>query len=76
LIPSRREGVERTTLRIVGWCFVALAIYIVYESAFTLIRRQSPEGSIPGIIIAAAAVNRDAVAGENKMPRTQSAVKW
>jgi len=29
---SRRERVERITLRIVGWCFVALAAYIAYES--------------------------------------------
>src|ERR1700674_5711016 len=31
LNPSRREQVERTTLRIVGGCFVALALYILYE---------------------------------------------
>jgi hypothetical protein len=27
LDPSRREAVERSTLRIVGWCFIALAAY-------------------------------------------------
>jgi hypothetical protein len=32
---SRREQVERITLRIVGWCFVALALYIAYESGST-----------------------------------------
>src|SRR5437899_7637497 len=32
LNPSRREQVERTTVRIVGWCFLALAAYILYES--------------------------------------------
>ena len=47
---SRREQVERITLRIVGWCFVTLALYIAYESGFTLIRREPPERSIPGII--------------------------
>jgi len=51
---SRRELVERITLRIVGWCFVALALYILYESGSTLIRHQPPERSIPGIIVAAA----------------------
>jgi divalent metal cation (Fe/Co/Zn/Cd) transporter len=56
LNPTRREKVERTTLRIVGWCFMALALYIVFESGSTLIRHDSPERSIPGIIIAAAAV--------------------
>src|SRR4051794_18788956 len=53
---SRREQVERTTLRIVGGCFVALAAYIFYESATTLIRHESPERSIAGIIIAAISV--------------------
>lgn len=53
---SRREQVERITLRIVGWCFVALALYIAYESGSTLIRHVPPERSIPGIIVAAASV--------------------
>ena len=56
LDPPRREQVERTTLRIVGWCFLALALYILYESASTLIRHDAPERSIPGIIIAAVSV--------------------
>jgi divalent metal cation (Fe/Co/Zn/Cd) transporter len=54
--PSRREQAERTTLRIVGWCFIVLAAYILYESASTLIRHESPERSIPGIIVAAVSV--------------------
>jgi divalent metal cation (Fe/Co/Zn/Cd) transporter len=53
---SRRERVERTTLRIVGGCFVALAAYIAYESATTLIGHEVPERSIPGIIVAAVSV--------------------
>jgi divalent metal cation (Fe/Co/Zn/Cd) transporter len=53
LNPSRREQVERTTLRIVGWYFIALAGYIAYESGSTLIRREAPERSILGILIAA-----------------------
>jgi divalent metal cation (Fe/Co/Zn/Cd) transporter len=52
----RREQVERTTLRIVGACFVALALYILYESSTMLIRRAPPERSIAGIVIAAASV--------------------
>jgi divalent metal cation (Fe/Co/Zn/Cd) transporter len=56
LNPSRREQVERTTLRVVGWCFVALAVYILYESGSTLIGRNAPERSIAGIIVAAASV--------------------
>jgi len=53
---SRREQVERTTLRIVGGCFVVLAAYIAYESATTLIGHEVPERSIPGIIVAAVSV--------------------
>jgi divalent metal cation (Fe/Co/Zn/Cd) transporter len=54
--PSRREQVERTTMRIVGWSFIALALYILYESSATLIQHEAPERSIPGIIIAAVSV--------------------
>jgi divalent metal cation (Fe/Co/Zn/Cd) transporter len=56
LNPSRREQAERITQKLVGWCFLALAAYIAYESASTLIRQQSPERSIPGIIVAAVSV--------------------
>ncbi len=54
--PTRREQVERTTLRIVGACFIALAAYITYESATTLIGHERPEQSVPGIIVAAVSV--------------------
>ena len=56
LNQSRREQVERTTLRIVGWCFVALAAYILYESGSTLIGHDIPHRSIAGIFVAAASV--------------------
>jgi divalent metal cation (Fe/Co/Zn/Cd) transporter len=56
LNQSRRERVERTALRIVGGCFVALAAYIAYESATTLVGHEVPERSIPGIIVAAVSV--------------------
>jgi divalent metal cation (Fe/Co/Zn/Cd) transporter len=49
---NRRERNERLALRIVGLCFVALAAYIAYESIGDLIRRQAPEHSIPGIVLA------------------------
>jgi divalent metal cation (Fe/Co/Zn/Cd) transporter len=52
LNQARREEVERTTLRIVGCCFIALALYILYESGSTLIGHEAPERSIPGIMIA------------------------
>src|ERR1039457_5804391 len=50
---SRREQVERITLRIVGGCFLALALYIAYESGSTLIRHETPKPGIPGIVVAA-----------------------
>ena len=52
----RREWMERRTLRIVGTSFVALALYIAYESGTTLLRQEAPERSIPGILIAALSV--------------------
>ena len=48
----QRERHERLALRIVGICFVALAAYIGYESVAGLVRRQAPEQSIPGIVLA------------------------
>jgi divalent metal cation (Fe/Co/Zn/Cd) transporter len=53
---ERRETVERSTLRVVGWCFLALAAYVTYESAETLWRRERPDRSIVGILILAASV--------------------
>lgn len=49
---ARRERNERLTLRIVGVCFIALAVYITYESIGSLVRRQPPERSVPGIVLA------------------------
>ena len=49
---ERRERIERLSLKIVGWCFVALSVYIAYEAATTLWQRQAPERSLPGIVIA------------------------
>jgi divalent metal cation (Fe/Co/Zn/Cd) transporter len=53
LDASRHEDIERKTLRIVGVCFVTLAVYIAYDSAASLIRHEAPERSLPGIVIAA-----------------------
>lgn len=56
LDPTRRERVEQTTVKIVGWCFIALAAYIVWESSSTLIHHEAPERSIAGVVVAAAAI--------------------
>jgi len=54
--PSRRESRERLTLRIVGLCFVALAVYIGYDSISSLIRREAPSRSLLGIGLAIASL--------------------
>src|SRR5579862_3663971 len=40
LNESRREAVEWVTLRIVGWCFVGLAVYIASDSSVTLLQHE------------------------------------
>lgn len=49
---ARRERVEAISLRIVGACFVVLAIYVTYDSVKSLIRREAPEESLIGIGLA------------------------
>ena len=48
----KRERMEQITLRIVGGCFLALAVYVCYEAVNDLQRREAPEESIPGIVLA------------------------
>lgn len=52
----RRERIERIALRIVGACFLVLAAYVTYEAAGDLFRRQAPERSLPGIVLACASL--------------------
>jgi len=49
---GRRERAEARSLRIVGISFLALAAYVGYEAAASLVRRESPEQSVPGIVLA------------------------
>jgi len=53
LDASRRERVEHVTLRIIGWSFLALAVYVVFDSANALLRREPPERSIVGLVLLA-----------------------
>jgi len=53
LDTSRRERVERTTLRIIGWSFLALAAYVILDSAHALWRRDAPERSLVGLTLLA-----------------------
>jgi len=47
-----RERNEKLSLRIVGFCFIGLAVYIAYEAVSDLVRKTAPEHSIPGIVLA------------------------
>ena len=49
----RRERAERATLRIIGWSFVALAVYVAFDSANALLRREPPERSVVGLVLLA-----------------------
>ena len=49
---QRRERNEKLSLRVVGACFLALAVYVGYESLSDLLTRKAPEHSIPGIVLA------------------------
>ena len=47
-----RERNEKLSLRVVGFCFLALTLYVGYESVSDLITRKAPEHSLPGIALA------------------------
>ena len=53
---GRRERVEKITLRIVGVCFLVLALYVAVDSIKSLIAYEPPDESLPGIILAAASL--------------------
>lgn len=53
---ERRERIEKAALKIVGACFLLLAAYVAYQAAGDLLRREAPERSLPGIILACASL--------------------
>jgi divalent metal cation (Fe/Co/Zn/Cd) transporter len=53
---ARREKTEKIALRIVGFCFLGLAVYVTWQALADLLGRDAPERSIPGIVLAAASV--------------------
>jgi divalent metal cation (Fe/Co/Zn/Cd) transporter len=53
---ERRERMEATSLRLVGVSFVLLAAYVAYEAASTLLKREAPQHSVPGILLAVASL--------------------
>ena len=52
----RGERAERATLRMVGACFILLAIYVAYDSAHTLWLRETPDRSVTGIALTAVSI--------------------
>ncbi len=50
---AARERAERRALRVIGACFMALAIYIAVDAIKALINREAPAASVVGILIAA-----------------------
>lgn len=50
---SRRAGSELVTLRIVGWCFVALAAYVGVDSIKSLVLAEAPDRSWFGLVVLA-----------------------
>ncbi len=50
---ERRERIEQRALRIVGWSFLLLAAYVTFDAGKSLVRREPPDESIVGIVVAA-----------------------
>jgi divalent metal cation (Fe/Co/Zn/Cd) transporter len=53
---EQREHAERISLRVVGFCFVALAAYLAIDSVHSLLHKSAPERSRLGIAIGVAAL--------------------
>lgn len=49
---SRREASERLATRIVGICFLLLAIYVLYDAVTELVEARAAEPSAVGIVLA------------------------
>jgi len=48
-----RERAEHRALRVIGVCFLLLAVYVAYDSAAVLVTRRAPAPSTIGIVLAA-----------------------
>lgn len=51
--PTARQRAERGALRIIGVCFLLLALYVIVGAVRTLLSREPPAESALGIVIAA-----------------------
>jgi divalent metal cation (Fe/Co/Zn/Cd) transporter len=54
--PLARARTERQTVRLIGLCFLALAVYVASDSARALMGRRAPAKSVIGIVVAAASL--------------------
>lgn len=53
---ENRERAERFAVRLVGVSFLLLALYVAGDAIKTLLRRETPQESIPGIVLAIASL--------------------
>jgi divalent metal cation (Fe/Co/Zn/Cd) transporter len=51
--PARRETAERRALRVIGACFLLLAVYVTSEALRSLLARHAPDRSVVGLAVAA-----------------------
>jgi len=51
-----RERHEAVALRIVGVCFLLLALYVSYDALQSLVSHEAPTRSLPGIVLAVASL--------------------
>ena len=63
-----RAKSERIALRIVGLCFIALAVDVSYDSLEALIGSEAPKRAIPGIVLAALSVVIMPILARSKRP--------
>lgn len=54
--PVRRADSERVALRIIGWSFLALSAYIVFDAGHALISHEMPARTVAGLIITSLSV--------------------
>ena len=54
--PIQRERVELLTLRIVGALFIALGFYVTWDAVNALVKREAPDESSVGIVLAIASL--------------------
>jgi len=54
--PDHDDSREALALRLVGVSFLLLAGYVAFEAARSLLEREPPDASLPGILLAAASL--------------------